>query len=200
MERGSSDWTGAPWRTIGRRYAEVPNDEAAEPLSQYCSLRCDQTLSTTIFRLAGEFDLASEERFQEELGRRLDNDVDTFLLDRGASRSSTPPACACSFSSMQSLGTMASTSPFCAATVKFGRCYGRPASMGCCRWSIPMGRSRLRIRRSSSSSMPGLRDTWNGVRANRRHAHPPQVSTGPSGVPTVHSTERSLGCPAPVQM
>jgi len=57
------------------------NDDAPTRLSDYCSLRSEHHLGTTIFRLAGEFDLASDERFQEELGRRLDSEVSTFLVD-----------------------------------------------------------------------------------------------------------------------
>jgi anti-anti-sigma factor len=57
------------------------NGEAPIRLSEDCSLRCEHHLGTTIFRLAGEFDLASEGRFQEELGPRLDGEVSTFLLD-----------------------------------------------------------------------------------------------------------------------
>jgi anti-sigma B factor antagonist len=59
----------------------VLDGDAPIRLSNYCSLRCEQHLGTSIFRLAGEFDLASEDRFYEELGRGLHSDTQTFLLD-----------------------------------------------------------------------------------------------------------------------
>jgi anti-sigma B factor antagonist len=60
---------------------QVLDGDAPTRISRYCSLRCERHLGTTIFRLAGEFDLACDERFQEELGRWLDSEVTTFLLD-----------------------------------------------------------------------------------------------------------------------
>jgi anti-anti-sigma factor len=44
-------------------------------------MRDERNLGTTIIRLAGEFDLASYERFQEELGRLLDSETDSLVLD-----------------------------------------------------------------------------------------------------------------------
>jgi len=65
---------------------QVLNGETPTSLSKDCSLRCDHQPGMTIFRLAGEFELDSEKRFQEELERRLEGDVNTFLVDlRGLS-------------------------------------------------------------------------------------------------------------------
>jgi anti-sigma B factor antagonist len=50
-------------------------------LSRYCSMRHEQTQGTTTVRLAGEFDLSSETRFKEELGRVLDGDTRSFVID-----------------------------------------------------------------------------------------------------------------------
>jgi anti-sigma B factor antagonist len=55
-------------------------DDSPIPLAKYCSLRAERHLDTTIIRLAGEFDLACEERFQEELANVLDG-AGTFVLD-----------------------------------------------------------------------------------------------------------------------
>jgi anti-anti-sigma factor len=44
-------------------------------------MRSEQQLATTIVRLAGEFDLACEEPFQEEFGLVLDGNVETLVLD-----------------------------------------------------------------------------------------------------------------------
>jgi anti-anti-sigma factor len=44
-------------------------------------MRCERQLSTTIVKLAGEFDLTCEQPFQEEFGRVLDGDTETLVLD-----------------------------------------------------------------------------------------------------------------------
>ena len=53
----------------------------ATRLSRYCWMRDERHPGTTVVRLAGEFDLSSEGRFQEELGRVMDNGTNAFLLD-----------------------------------------------------------------------------------------------------------------------
>jgi anti-anti-sigma factor len=60
---------------------QVLSGETLTRLSKDCSLHCEHQSGTAIFRLAGEFDLASENRFQEELQRQFDGDVNTFLVD-----------------------------------------------------------------------------------------------------------------------
>ena len=50
-------------------------------LAKDCSMRAERQLHTMIVRLSGEFDLACEERFQDELGRVLDGHTGTLLLD-----------------------------------------------------------------------------------------------------------------------
>jgi anti-sigma B factor antagonist len=51
-------------------------------LSEYCSISDEQHLDTTIARLDGEFDLASEERFREERARLLAREeTATLMLD-----------------------------------------------------------------------------------------------------------------------
>ena len=50
-------------------------------LRDYCSMWQEHHLGTTIIRLVGEFDLACDDRFQEELGRVLDDETETFILD-----------------------------------------------------------------------------------------------------------------------
>jgi anti-sigma B factor antagonist len=44
-------------------------------------MRFERQPRAAIVRLAGEFDLSSEERFQRELEHLLDDDVWTFMLD-----------------------------------------------------------------------------------------------------------------------
>ena len=51
-------------------------------MSEYCSISDEQHLDTTIARLDGEFDLASEERFREERARLLAREgTRTLMLD-----------------------------------------------------------------------------------------------------------------------
>jgi anti-sigma B factor antagonist len=50
-------------------------------LASYCSLRIERHLDTATIWLTGEFDLACEERFQEELGVALDSLVGTLVMD-----------------------------------------------------------------------------------------------------------------------
>jgi anti-anti-sigma factor len=56
-------------------------DKATTPLAKLCSMRVEQHLGTATIRLYGEFDLACEETFQAELGRALDNETETLVLD-----------------------------------------------------------------------------------------------------------------------
>jgi anti-anti-sigma factor len=56
-------------------------DDAATRLSDHCSMRDEQHLGSTIIRLIGDFDLASYDRFQEELERLLDNETKSLALD-----------------------------------------------------------------------------------------------------------------------
>jgi anti-anti-sigma factor len=44
-------------------------------------MRSERQLATTIVRLAGEFDLTCERPFQEELGRVLNGNTETLVLD-----------------------------------------------------------------------------------------------------------------------
>jgi anti-sigma B factor antagonist len=50
-------------------------------LGKYCSMRSERHVGTTIVRLAGEFDLACKEPFQEELSLVLDRETVIFILD-----------------------------------------------------------------------------------------------------------------------
>jgi anti-sigma B factor antagonist len=56
-------------------------DDTPIHLARYCSFRAERHRDTAIIRLAGEFDLGCEERFQAELDSALDGHVGTFLLD-----------------------------------------------------------------------------------------------------------------------
>jgi anti-sigma B factor antagonist len=44
-------------------------------------MRCERQLSTTIVRLAGEFDLTCEQPFLEQLGHVLDSSAEKLVLD-----------------------------------------------------------------------------------------------------------------------
>lgn len=44
-------------------------------------MRHEHHLGTTIIRLFGEFDLSGDERLKEEIGRVLDSETQTFMLD-----------------------------------------------------------------------------------------------------------------------
>ncbi len=44
-------------------------------------MRDEYHTGTTIVHLSGEFDLSSEDRFKEELGRVMDSETQTFVLD-----------------------------------------------------------------------------------------------------------------------
>jgi anti-sigma B factor antagonist len=55
-------------------------DDSPIHLAKYCSLHAERHLDTTIIRLAGEFDLACEERFHEELANVLYG-AGSFVLD-----------------------------------------------------------------------------------------------------------------------
>ena len=56
-------------------------DDSPVQLASYCSLRTERHLDTVTIWLTGEFDLACEERFQEEVGSVLDSLVGTLVLD-----------------------------------------------------------------------------------------------------------------------
>jgi len=56
-------------------------DDTPIQLARYCSLRVERQRDTAIVRLAGEFDLSCEQRFQAELESTLDDHVGTFVLD-----------------------------------------------------------------------------------------------------------------------
>jgi anti-sigma B factor antagonist len=56
-------------------------DDTPIQLARYCSLRAERQRDMAIIRLAGEFDLGCEKRFQAELESALDNHVGTFVLD-----------------------------------------------------------------------------------------------------------------------
>jgi anti-sigma B factor antagonist len=56
-------------------------DQAPISLARYCELRVERRLDTATIWLSGEFDLACEERFMEELGSVLDSLVGTLVLD-----------------------------------------------------------------------------------------------------------------------
>jgi anti-sigma B factor antagonist len=56
-------------------------DETPTQLARHCSFRAERHGDTAIIRLAGEFDLGCEGRFQKELESALDGHVGTFLLD-----------------------------------------------------------------------------------------------------------------------
>jgi anti-anti-sigma factor len=60
----------------------MTNDgDAPIRLSRCCSMRYERQPGAAIVRLAGEFDLSAEERFQEQVERLLDNETWTFMLD-----------------------------------------------------------------------------------------------------------------------
>jgi anti-anti-sigma factor len=50
-------------------------------LSRDCSLVAERRLDAALIRLYGEFDLACEERFREELGRLVDQATAQLVLD-----------------------------------------------------------------------------------------------------------------------
>jgi anti-sigma B factor antagonist len=50
-------------------------------LASYCSLRIERHFDTATIWLTGEFDLACEERFLEELGSTLDSLTETLVID-----------------------------------------------------------------------------------------------------------------------
>jgi anti-anti-sigma factor len=50
-------------------------------LAEHCSMRSERRLGITTVRLAGEFDLACKEPFQEELSPALDGETVIFILD-----------------------------------------------------------------------------------------------------------------------
>jgi anti-sigma B factor antagonist len=56
-------------------------DYAPVRLASYCSLRIERHLDTTTICLTGEFDLACEERFLEELRSALDSLTETLVID-----------------------------------------------------------------------------------------------------------------------
>jgi len=56
-------------------------DQPAIQLSQYCSMRADRDFDTATLRLSGEFDLACEERFQEEFDEALSEPARSVVLD-----------------------------------------------------------------------------------------------------------------------
>lgn len=56
-------------------------DQPAVQLSQYCSMRADREFDKNILRLTGEFDLACEERFMEELEAALRDPAPWLVLD-----------------------------------------------------------------------------------------------------------------------
>lgn len=60
------------------------DDRAARRLSQLCSLRVERDLHTVLMHLRGEFDLACERAFLEELRSALDEQTKTLVLDLGA--------------------------------------------------------------------------------------------------------------------
>jgi anti-sigma B factor antagonist len=57
------------------------NGDGPTRLSRDCSLVSERRLDAAIVRLYGEFDLACEERFQEELGRLVDEATAQLVLD-----------------------------------------------------------------------------------------------------------------------
>jgi anti-sigma B factor antagonist len=50
-------------------------------LSNVCSIEAEQHLDTSIVRLHGEFDLAAEHQFVDELDSLLDREMATLVLD-----------------------------------------------------------------------------------------------------------------------
>lgn len=56
-------------------------DQPLIRLATHCSLQVERDAGTATIRLAGEFDLACEERFQEELNGILDGVIKTLVLD-----------------------------------------------------------------------------------------------------------------------
>jgi anti-sigma B factor antagonist len=56
-------------------------EDSALQLAKYCSMRSERHLATTIVRLAGEFDLACKDPFQEELRLVVDDETRIFVLD-----------------------------------------------------------------------------------------------------------------------
>jgi anti-anti-sigma factor len=51
------------------------------PLSNVCSVHVERQDSTATARLYGEFDLASEERFRQELDGLVDVETNTLVID-----------------------------------------------------------------------------------------------------------------------
>jgi anti-sigma B factor antagonist len=56
-------------------------DQTPISLAKHCSLRIERHFDTATIWLTGEFDLACEQRFQQELAGALDSLVDTLILD-----------------------------------------------------------------------------------------------------------------------
>jgi anti-anti-sigma factor len=56
-------------------------DRPGTPLSATCSLKTERHLGTTILRLYGEFDLASDDGFRDQLDTVLDRETTTLLVD-----------------------------------------------------------------------------------------------------------------------
>jgi anti-sigma B factor antagonist len=50
-------------------------------LGRICQMEARRQLDTTVIRLSGEFDLSCEDAFFEELGRTLDSQTSTLILD-----------------------------------------------------------------------------------------------------------------------
>jgi anti-sigma B factor antagonist len=59
----------------------VREGRAGTPVSGVCSIEAERHLDTSIVRLYGEFDLAAEKRFADELGALLDGGTATLVLD-----------------------------------------------------------------------------------------------------------------------
>jgi anti-sigma B factor antagonist len=59
----------------------VRDGRPGTPLSSECSIEAERHLDTSIVRLHGEFDLAAEKRFTDELGSLLDRPTATLVLD-----------------------------------------------------------------------------------------------------------------------
>jgi anti-anti-sigma factor len=56
-------------------------DRPGTPISTVCSVDSERQPGTATIRLYGEFDLSSEEPFQEKLATLLDGDLSTLVLD-----------------------------------------------------------------------------------------------------------------------
>jgi anti-sigma B factor antagonist len=56
-------------------------DESPISLAQHCSVRIKRHLDSATIWLTGEFDLACEQRFQQELAGALDGLVGTLVVD-----------------------------------------------------------------------------------------------------------------------